>query len=156
MDFNLTLIGQTIAMIVFVWFCMRYIWPPLLGAIEARRKEIADGLAAADQAQKDLVVAEGKAGEMIKEARGQAAEIVDQAQRRGDEIVDEARGKAGSEGERLIAAAQSEIDQERERVRESLRKEVAAVAMAGAEQILGREIDEAANADLLEKLAKEL
>lgn len=156
MDFNLTLIGQTIAMIVFVWFCMKYIWPHMLKAIEDRRTEISDGLAAADQAQRDLAAAQDQVAQMIKQARTQATEIVDQAHTRGSEIVDEAKQNAIGEGDRLLAGARAEIDQERDRVREALRKELATIAVAAATQLLGREIDSAANADLLDKLADEL
>lgn len=156
MDINLTLIGQSIAMLVFVWFCMKYIWPPLLGAIEERREKIADGLAAGERAEQDLVQAREEAAAIIAEARSSALEIVAQANQRSNEMVDEARSKAGSEAERIKAQAHAEIAQEIEQARSALRREVAAIAVGGARQLLGREIDEAANADLLEKLASEL
>ncbi|NNF52640.1 MAG: F0F1 ATP synthase subunit B [Gammaproteobacteria bacterium] len=156
MDINLTLIGQSIAMLVFVWFCMKFIWPPLVAAIEERREKIADGLAAGERAEQDLIKAKEEAAGIIGEARSNALEIVAQANQRSNEMVDEARGKASSEAERIKAQAHAEIAQEIEQARSALRREVAAIAVGGAKQLLGREINEAANADLLEKLANEL
>ncbi len=156
MDINLTLIGQSIAMLVFVWFCMKYIWPPLLAAIEERREKIADGLAAGERAEQDLAQAKEEAAAIIAEARGNALEIVAQANQRSSEMINEARGKASSEAERVKAQAHAEIAQDIEQARSALRREVAAIAVGGARQLLGREINEAANADLLEKLANEL
>ncbi len=156
MDINLTLIGQSIAMLVFVWFCMKFIWPPLLAAIEERREKIADGLAAGERAQQDLEKAKEEAAEIVADARKNALEIVAQANQRSNDMIDEARGKAASEAERIKAQAHAEIEQEIEQARSALRREVAAIAMGGARQLLGREVDEAANADLLEKLASEL
>jgi len=155
-DINLTLIGQSIAMLVFVWFCMKYIWPPLVAAIEERREKIADGLAAGERAEQDLIKAKEEAAAIIAEARSNALEIVAQANQRSSEMVGEARGKASSEAERIKAQAHAEIAQEIEQARTALRREVAAIAVGGAKQLLGREINEAANADLLEKLANEL
>lgn len=156
MDINLTLIGQSIAMLVFVWFCMKFIWPPLLAAIEERREKIADGLAAGERAEQDLAKAKKEAAAIIAEARSNALEIVAQANKRSNETIDEARGKAGSEAERIKAQAHAEIAQEIEQARSALRREVAAIAVGGARQLLGREINEAANADILDKLASEL
>lgn len=156
MDINLTLIGQSIAMLVFVWFCMKFIWPPLLAAIEERREKIADGLAAGERAQQDLEKAKEEAAEIVADARKNALEIVAQANQRSNDMIDEARGKAANEAERIKAQAHAEIEQEIEQARSALRREVAAIAMGGARQLLGREVDEAANADLLEKLASEL
>ncbi len=156
MDINLTLIGQSIAMLVFVWFCMKFIWPPLLAAIEERREKIADGLAAGERAQQDLEKAKEEAAEIVADARKNALEVVAQANQRSNDMIDEARGKAASEAERIKAQAHAEIEQEIEQARSALRREVAAIAMGGARQLLGREVDEAANADLLEKLASEL
>ncbi len=156
MDINLTLIGQSIAMLVFAWFCMKYIWPHLLAAIEERREKIAEGLAAGEQAHKDRERAKEEAANIVAEARQNALEIVSQANKRSSEIVDEARGKAISEGERLKTQVQAEIAREIEQARAALRKEVAAIAVDGARQLLGREVNEAANADLLAKLADEI
>ena len=156
MDFNLTLLGQTIAMIVFVWFCMKFIWPPMIQALEDRRAKIADGLAAGERAQADLQKAQAEADSIIAEARGKALEIVDQANKRGTSLVDEARDEGRRERERQVEAGRSEIDQERNRVREELRGQVSAIAIASAEKILQREIDAGTHQDILSQLAGEL
>lgn len=156
MDINLTIIGQTIAMIVFVWFCMKYIWPPLMLALDERRTKIADGLAAAEIGQQELAKAQARFEETIGESRDQAAEIIRQAENRSREIISEAQQNAITEGERLIAQARSEIEQEANRARDALRGDVAVIAMSGAERLLGREIDTATHQDLLNKLAAEL
>jgi F-type H+-transporting ATPase subunit b len=155
-DLNATLIGQTIAMIVFVWFCMKFVWPPLLGMIEERQTTIADGLAAAEQGSKSLEIAEVEKTKLLDGARGQARVIIDQANTRASGIVDEARVTADQERERILVAARSEVDQEVNRAREDLRGQVAAIAIAGAEKILSREIDSATHQDLLDKLAQEI
>ena len=156
MDINLTLIGQTIAMVIFVWICMKYIWPILLEAIEERQQQIEEGLAAADRGKEKLAAAEEEAEGIIADARRQATSILDQANARANEIV--ADGKAGGEKERerQLAAAKAEIEQETSRAREELRGQVSAIAMAGAEKILSREIDGKAHDDILGKLAEEL
>ncbi len=156
MNFNATLIGQTIAMIVFVWFCSKYIWPPLIGAIDARRKTIADGLAAAEQGQKDLEAASQTADNVEREARDKASKIIHEAEARYNEILEEARNDARAERERQVAAAQDEILQERNRARDELRREVAGLAIASAEQIVRREIDAAAHKDLLDELVAKI
>lgn len=156
MDINLTLIGQTIAMIVFVWFCMRFIWPPLLTAIEERQQKIEDGLAAADRGQEKLVQAQAEAEEVIAEARRQATTILDQAHARANEIVAEGKADGTKERERQLAAAKAEIEQEANKAREELRGQVSAIALAGAEKILSREIDAQEHDDILGKLAAEL
>ena len=156
MDINATLIGQTIAMIVFVWFCMKFVWPPLLGMIEERQSEIADGLAAAEKGAKSLEVAEAEKVKMLDEARGQAREIIDQANTRANHIVDEARSTADQERSRILESAQAEVEQEVNRAREELRGQVAAITVAGAEKIIGREINSATHQDLLDRLAQEI
>ena len=156
MDINLTLIGQTIAMIVFVWFCMKFIWPPLLNAIEERQEKIAEGLAAADQGEQRLEEARAQADEIVSEARKQATGILDQAHARANEIVAEGKTDGVKERDRQLAAAKAEIEQETSRAREELRGEVSAVALAGAEKILSREIDAKEHDDILGKLAQEL
>jgi len=155
-DINLTLIGQSIAMLVFVWFCMKFIWPPILNAIEERQKQIADGLAAAEQGQDKLVRAQAEANEIVADARKQATSILDQAHGRANEIV--AEGKAGGvkERDRQLTAAKADIEQESNKAREELRGEVSAIAIASAEKILQREIDGAEHKDILGKLAQEL
>lgn len=156
MDFNLTLIGQTIAMIVFVWFCMKFIWPPMLGAIEQRRNEIADNLAAGEQARKQVEQSKEEAQSILAEARQQAVDIVDQANRRGNAIGEEARADAVKERERQLAAAQVEIEQSINRAKDELRDRVADLSIATAEKILDREIDAKAHQDLLDRLASQV
>lgn len=156
MDINLTLIGQSIAMIVFVAFCMKFIWPPILEAIESRQKQIEDGLAAADRGQERLVQARAEADEVVAEARRQATTILDQANARANEIVADGKADGSKERERQLAAATAEIEQEANRAREELRGQVSAIALAGAEKILSREIDSTEHEDILGKLAKEL
>ncbi len=156
MDINMTLIGQSIAMIVFVWFCMKFIWPPILAALEERQQQIEEGLAAADKGQESLVRAAAEADEIVDGARKQATGILDQAHARANDIV--ADGKAGGvkERERQLEAAKAEIEQEANRAREELRGQVSAIAIASAEKILQREIDGKAHDDILGKLAQEL
>ncbi|MEQ5810030.1 MULTISPECIES: F0F1 ATP synthase subunit B [Alteromonas] len=156
MNINATLIGQLIAFIVFVWFCMKYVWPPLLGAIEERQKKIADGLEASVRAEKDLELAQEKATEQLKDAKAQAAEIVEQAKKRASQLEESEKQKAYSEREKIIASGYAEIEAERNRAKEELRSQVAALAVAGAEQILQREIDANAQNDIVEKLVAEL
>jgi len=155
-DINLTLIGQTIAMIVFVWFCMKFIWPPLLEAIEERQDKIAEGLAAADKGEQKLEEATARAEEIISDARQQATGILDQAHSRANEIVAEGKSDGVRERDRQLVAARAEIEQETNRAREELRGQVSAVALAGAEKILNREIDAKEHDDILGKLAQEL
>jgi F-type H+-transporting ATPase subunit b len=152
----MTLLGQSIAMAVFVWFCMKYIWPPIMLALDERRQNIADGLAAAEEGRKSLEKAKAEFNETVRESREQAAEIIKHAERRSHEMIAEAQRAAKAEGERLIAQARAEIEQEASRAREALRGQVAAIAVEGARQLLGREVDAAAHQDLLNKLASDL
>ncbi|MDT8428044.1 MAG: F0F1 ATP synthase subunit B [Pseudomonadales bacterium] len=156
MDLNATIIGQSIAFFFFVWFCMKYVWPPVTGILEERQKKIADGLEAADRAQRDLGLAQNKAAEELREAKKQSAEIIELANKRANQIVDDAKDKARDEGQRLLAGAKAEIEMELQRAKAALRAEVAAIAVAGAEKILEASIDQAANEDLIKKLAAEL
>ena len=156
MDINATLIGQLIAFVVFVMFCMKYVWPPIMAAIEGRQAIIADGLAASDRAAKDLELAQDKAKSQLKEAKSQAASIVDAAKKHEAKIVAEAAGKAEVEKDRILASGHAEIETERNRAKEELRKQVAVLAIAGAEKILERSIDGAAHSDILDKLVAEL
>lgn len=156
MDINLTLIGQTIAMIVFVWFCMKFIWPPILNALEERQKQIEEGLAAADKSQEKLAEAEAEADKIVAEARQQATGILDQAHARANEIVAEGKESGVKERDRQLAAAKAEIEQETNKAREELRGQVSAIAIASAEKILKREIDARAHDDILGKLAQEI
>jgi len=156
MSFNLTLIAQAVAFALFIWFTVKFIWPPMLRAIEARQKQIADGLAAAEQGKKSLEASSKQADRAIQEARARAAEIVAQAEKRGGEVVEEAKSVAKAEGEREKAAAKAEIQQQAARAREQLREQVAALAVSGAEKILRREVDARAHADLLDGIKKQL
>ena len=156
MNFNATLIGQLIAFAVFVGFCMKYIWPFLIQAMEERETRIADGLAAAEKGQAALTEAEAKKDEMLEESKQQAAEIISQGQKRHDELVEAAKDDARTEKEKILAAAQAEIEQERTQTREQLRAEVAALALTAAEQILMREVDRNAHNDVLTKISAEL
>ena len=157
MDINLgTLLGQSFAMLVFVWFCMKYIWPPILEAIESRQKQIEEGLAAADKGQESLAQAAAEADEIVIEARKQATGILDQAHARANEIVADGKSDGAKERERQLTAAKAEIEQEANRARDELRGQVSAIAVASAEKILQREIDGNAHNDILSKLAQEL
>lgn len=156
MNINLTLIGQTITFIVFVWFCMKFVWPPIMNALEQRKKKIADGLAAAERGAHEKELAEKRAAETLHEAKQQAQEIINQAQKRANEIVEESKDNARSEAERIVAAANAEIEQEVNRAREQLRGQVVSLAVAGAGKVLKKEIDEKANEKLLQDLVAQL
>lgn len=156
MSFNLTLIAQMLAFLAFIGFTAKFIWPPLMRAIEARQKTIADGLAAADQGRRSLEQSTRQAEDAVNQARGRAADILAQAEKRAAQIVDEARNAAKDEGNREKAAAKAEIAQEVTRAREQLRNQVAALAVSGAEKILRREVDAKAHAELLENIKRQL
>ena len=156
MNINLTLIGQSITFFLFVWFCKKYVWPPMMDAIEARQKEIADGLAAAEQGQKAQEVAEKEAAELVAQAKTQAAEIIASAEKRGNAVVEEAQETANSEKTRILDSAQSEVDQQVFAAREELRGQVSSIAVAAASKIAEKEIDEAAHSALIEDLVKQL
>ena len=156
MSFNLTLIAQALTFALFIWFTVKVVWPFMLRAIEARQKTIADGLAAAEQGHKSLETSRRQAGEAIEQARGRAGDILAQAEKRAAQMLDEAKQAARAEGEREKAAAKAEIQQEVSRAREQLRDHVAALAVAGAEKILRREVDAKAHAELLDGIKKQL
>ena len=156
MDLNATLLGQMLAFGVFAWFCMKFVWPPLLDIIEERQTQITDGLAAADKGNRALEEAEAEKQVILEAARTQAREIIDQANTRASGIVDEARGEAGNEKERILASAHAEAEQDANRAREELRGQLGSLAIAGAEKIIQREIDANAHKDLLDKLAAEI
>ena len=156
MNINLTLIGQAIAFAIFIWFTAKFVWPPLLRAIETRQRQIADGLAAAERGKQDLASAESRAVQLENEARAKAQEILAQSERRAAAIIDEAKLAAKVEGDRIVAGAKAEIDQEVQRVKADLRHQVAALAVTGAEKILRREVDQKAHADILSGLAQQL
>jgi F-type H+-transporting ATPase subunit b len=156
MNLNATLLIQAIVFLILGWVTMKFIWPPLIAAIDERQKKIADGLAAADKGEKSLAEAKSNASVIVRDAHAQASKIIEQANRRSNELVEEARGTAIAEGQRLIGDARQEVALESGRAREQLRKEVASIAVAGASKLLGREIDAKAHADLLDKLALDI
>ncbi len=156
MNINATLIGQAISFFVFVWFCMKYVWPPIMSALEERKTKIADGLAAAERGKHEQELAEKRAAEVLKEAKQQAAEIIAQAQKRSSEIIDESKEAARIEGDRIVTAANAEIEQEMNRAKEQLRSQVVSLSIAGASKVLAREIDAKAHDDLLKELAAQL
>jgi F-type H+-transporting ATPase subunit b len=156
MNINFTLIAQAISFAVLIWFTVKFVWPPLLKAIETRQKEIADGLAAASEGRSALEVAAKKSEATLNDAKLRATEIIGQAEKRAGQIVEEAKGTAKAEGDRIIAGATAEIDQEVNRAKEGLRTQVSALAIAGAEKILRKEIDGKAHSEMLSKLAAEL
>ncbi|WP_372832320.1 F0F1 ATP synthase subunit B [Pontibacterium sp.] len=156
MNINLTIIGQAIAFAIFVIFCMKYVWPPITAALAERKSKIAEGLDAADRAERDLQLAKEKAAADMRQSKDEAAAIIEQANKRANQIIDEAKEQAREEAERVKHAAQAEIEQEANRAREALRAQVAVLAVAGAEKILEATIDEKAHSKLVEKLAAEL
>jgi len=156
MNINLTLLGQMIAFVAFVWFTMKFVWPPLVRALEERKAKIADGLAAAERGVHEQALAQERAKEHLHGAKQQAAEILSKAEKRAAEIVEDAKGDARKEGERLVEAARAEIEREMTKARETLRGKVAELAVVGAERILRKEIDAAAHHEILDSLAKEI
>ncbi len=156
MDINLTLIGQMFSFAILVGLVMQYGWPRLIAALDARAKQIADGLTAAELGQQKLSDADKYFAERVNAAKSQSAAILDQAEKRASQIVDEAKNKAKTEGQRIIDSAKSEIAKELEATKAALRQEVSAIALAGARQILKREIDSKTNQSLLDALAKEI
>lgn len=156
MNFNLTLIGQSIAFAIFVWFTMKFVWPLLLGKMLEREKRIADGLAAAEQGQEKFEQAEKRYEELVAEGKQQASDIITQANKRGDELIEESKQAARDEAERIKHAAQADIEQEIAQAREQLKGEVSKLALAGAEQILAREVDQSTHNDMLDKICAKL
>jgi F-type H+-transporting ATPase subunit b len=156
MNINATLIGQSISFIFFVWFTMKFVWPPIMSALEERKKKIADGLAAAERGKHEQALAEQRATEVIAEAKQEASNIIAQAQKRANEIVEEAKETARTEGDRIVASANAEIEQEVNRAKESLRGQVVSIAVAGAGKVLKREIDAKAHDDLLQDLVSQI
>jgi len=156
MNINFTLIAQAITFAIFIWFTVKFVWPPLLNAIEKRQKEIADGLAAANEGKMSLEVASKKNAEALEQTKQKSSEILGQAEKRASQIIDDAKVVANTEAERIKSSAQSEIEQEINRAKEDLRGQIANLAIAGAEKILEKEIDKKAHADMLTKLARDL
>jgi F-type H+-transporting ATPase subunit b len=155
-NINLTLIVQMLVFIVLIWFTMKFVWPMILGPMDERSQKIAAGLAAAEKGKHDLASASERAEAVLREARERAGQIIDQAQHRANDMVEEAKGIATAEGARLLAAAQEQIDLAASRARESLRRDVAQIAVSAASKILEREIDARAHSDLIDKLAAQI
>jgi F-type H+-transporting ATPase subunit b len=155
-NINLTLIVQMIVFALLIFGTMKWIWPQILTAMDERSRKIAQGLAAAEKSEQALTEARGNAEVIIREARERATQIIDHAQQRANEIVEEAKGNANTEGARLVAAAHQQIDLDTTRARESLRREVAGIAVGAASKLLEREIDPKTHADLLDKLAAQI
>ncbi len=156
MDINLTLIGQSITFFLFIWFTMKFVWPPIVNALAARRAQIADGLSAAEKAKHDEELSKHRIAELLRDAKAQAQEIIGQAEKRAAEIIDAAKTSAKTEAERIVLAANAEIEQNVHRAREQLRGQVASLAVAGASRVLKKEINAAANEDLLKDLVAQL
>jgi len=156
MNITVTIIAQAVTFAAFIWFCAKFIWPPMMRAIDARQKQIADGLAAAERGKQQLEQAAKRTEEILLEARQKAQELLSQADTRATQLIDEAKAAARTEGERLVAGAKAEIEQEVSRARETLRAQVAALAVAGAEKILRREVDAKVHAELLRTVQSEL
>ncbi len=156
MNFNLTFIGQLIAFAIFVWFCAKFVWPPLISAIDERQKKISDGLLAADRAERDLELAQEKATKILREARQEASTLVDAANKRGTKIVEEAKEQARVEADRIKHAAQAEVEQEVDRAKEKLRGQLAGLVIAGSEKVLESSVNESTHKDMIDKLAANL
>lgn len=156
MTLNLTLIGQSITFLVFVWTCWKFIWPPLMNAMQERQKAIGEGLAAAERAEKDLQLARERATDNLREAKEEAAKILEQARGQANQMIENAKNDARAEGERLKEAQRAEIEQEVNRAKEALRKQVAVLAVTGAERVLGASVDADRHGELLDKIAAEL
>ena len=156
MNINLTLVVQMVIFVILIWFTMKFVWPIILGAMDERAKKIAMGLAAAEKGQQELAQANTNSEAIIREARERATQIIDHAQHHANEIVEQAKVAATQEGKRLVTVAQQQIELEAAHARESLRKEVAQIAVSAASKLLEREIDPKAHADLIGKLATQI
>ena len=156
MNINITLLWQMVFFAIFVWFSKKFVWAPIMAAVNERKTTIADGLAAAEKGQKAEEEGRAQADQVVAEAKTQASEIISKAERHGSELVEEAKAKARAEGERIVGAAQEEIQTELNKAKESLRGQVSELAVEGARQILKREVDAKAHADLLSQLAAKL
>ena len=156
MNFNFTLIGQLLAFILFVWFCMRYVWPPMLQILEEREKEVADGLEAASRGKRELEEANSQRVAIVDEAKKEAADLVSQAGQRANQMVEDAKSQAQEEADRIKASAKADLEQAAKKAREEIRSEVSTLIVAGAEKILGSEIDQEKNAEIIEEISKEL
>jgi len=156
MNFNFTLIGQLLAFILFVWFCMRYVWPPMIQILEEREKEVADGLEAASRGKRELEEANTQRAVIVDEAKKEAADLVSQAGQRANQMVEDAKSQAQEEADRIKTSAKADLEQAAKKAREEIRSEVSALVVSGAEKILGSEIDQEKNAEIIEEISKEL
>lgn len=156
MNINLTLLAQAVSFAILIWFTARFVWPPLLNAVENRQKTIADGLAAGERGRQELELASKRSADTLREAKQQASDIIAQAEKRAVAIIEEAKGNAKTEGDRMLAGAKAELEQEVFRAKETLRQQVAELAVSGAEKILRREIDAKAHADILSAVSSQL
>ncbi len=156
MNPNFTLVGQLITFILFVWFCMKYVWPPIIATLEARREKIAKGLAAAEEAQVSLQQAQAQSDDLTKDARQKSMEIIAEAEARAKAMIESAKDEAKTEGERQLATAKTEIEQESQRAKEELRTKLSSLVLSGAGHIVGKEIDDKKHAQLIDDLAKQL
>ncbi len=156
MNINLTLIGQLISFGLFVWFCMKFVWPPIIAALDARQEKIAKGLAAAEEAQFSLEKAQAQSDDLTKDARQKSMEIIAEAESRAKAMIEEAKNNAKAEGERQLETAKAEIEQEKQRTKEELRTKLSSLVLAGASQIVSKEIDDNKHAQLIDDLAKQL
>jgi F-type H+-transporting ATPase subunit b len=155
-NINATLIVQMITFAFFVWFTMRFVWPPITKALEERQNKIAEGLAAAERGKKELELSQHRAVENLREAKLQAAEIIEKAQKRVSLMLDEAKAQAQGESARLIQMAQEQIAQEVNHAKDALRKQVSVLALSGAEKVLEREVDKTAHQAIFDKLVQEI
>lgn len=156
MNLNLTLLGEMLTFAVFVWFTMRFVWPPLTKALDERREKIADGLAAAEKGKRDLELAQHKVTELLTEAKAQSAQIIEQANHRANHIIEEGKARAREEGDRLLAIAKDDIDREFQTAKEELLTQISALAISGAERILQKEVNKSANDQLVTAMVKEI
>ncbi|MAZ43574.1 MAG: F0F1 ATP synthase subunit B [Legionellales bacterium] len=156
MDINATLLGQMITFLLFIWFTMKFVWPPVVKALEARKNEIAEGLAAAERGHHELSLSQDKAKTALREARDESSKLLEAARAQADKIVEDARAEAQEEAKRIVERAASEVAQMESSAREGLKKQVSSLAVAGAQKILGRTIDAQAHNDILDELVKEL
>lgn len=156
MNLNATLFAQLVVFFILAWFTMKFVWPPIVKALDERAKKIADGLAAAERGKHDLELATKRSAEALRQGKEKAAELLAQAEKRAAQIIEEAKAQAKVEADRVVAGAKAEIEQETVRAKESLRDQVAALAVAGAEKILRREIDAKAHAELLAAIKQDL
>jgi len=156
MNFTLTLIAQALSFAIFIWLCVKFVWPPILNAIETRQKTIADGLAEAERGRSSLAEANRQTEVLLREARARAHEVMTQAERSAAQRMEEAKAQAKAEADRIVAAAKAQIDQEVQSARQQLRDQVAALAVAGAEKILRREVDARAHSEMLDRLKAQI